>query len=140
MKNQWETYKELELVGDEVLEPQTTHSVAIAKLSQIWRSLSNRYATKLSDEQQLEHLEKCLTSDKHQSKNSAIWRTIWAILNQPLFEAKPLSSYEPEIRQILDRSGRVWWYAYDPIIGQTTYLESEEEALIWLEERLQNHF
>lgn len=41
---------------------------------------------------------------------------------------------EPQIRQSLDPSGQLWWDAYDPITGKTTYLESEDEVYRWLDQ------
>lgn len=45
------------------------------------------------------------------------------------------SSNEPDIWQTLDRHGNVWWHAYDPMTGQTSYLSSEAEVLMWLDQR-----
>lgn len=42
---------------------------------------------------------------------------------------------EPDIWQTMDRHGNLWWHAYDPTTGQTTYLSSEEEVLMWLDQR-----
>jgi hypothetical protein len=44
-------------------------------------------------------------------------------------------SSEPNIWQTMDRHGNLWWHAYDPATGQTSYLSSEEEVLIWLDQR-----
>ncbi len=43
-------------------------------------------------------------------------------------------SNEPDIWQTRDRYGNVWWHAYDPVTGQTSYLSSEEEVLMWLDQ------
>ncbi len=42
---------------------------------------------------------------------------------------------EPDIWQTLDRHGNLWWHAYDPATGKTSYLSSEEEVLMWLDQR-----
>lgn len=42
---------------------------------------------------------------------------------------------EPDIWQTMDRHGNLWWHAYDPATGQTSYLSSEEEVLMWLDQR-----
>jgi hypothetical protein len=44
-------------------------------------------------------------------------------------------SGEPNIWQSMDRHGNLWWHAYDPATGQTSYLSSEEEVLMWLDQR-----
>ncbi len=45
-----------------------------------------------------------------------------------------VAAHEPQIRPISDAMGQCWWYAYDPASGQACYLESEDEALVWLEQ------
>jgi hypothetical protein len=42
---------------------------------------------------------------------------------------------EPDIWQTTDRYGNLWWRAYDPVTGQTSYLSSEDEVLMWLDQR-----
>lgn len=42
---------------------------------------------------------------------------------------------EPDIWQTMDRHGNLWWNAYDPATGQISYLSSEEEVLMWLDQR-----
>jgi hypothetical protein len=44
-------------------------------------------------------------------------------------------SDEPQIRQLRDRNGQSVWRSYDPITGQTAYLNSEAEVRSWLEQR-----
>ena len=137
MKNHWKNYKELELISDSRPEPLISQSVIVARLSRMWRSKANRTAQNLSEQQQYEHLEQCFElKEKAQGWGTNFWRNVWTVLNQPLFEWNPSASHEPEIRRILDRSGQTWWYAHDPLTGQTTYLESEEDVQIWLEERV----
>jgi hypothetical protein len=41
---------------------------------------------------------------------------------------------EPCIYQTSDASGQ-WWYVYDPITGDSAWLTSETEVLIWLDSR-----
>lgn len=137
MNIQWQKYRELELIADSIAEPQTDKLAFVARLSQVWGSLANRSTQKLCCEQQVEHLKRCLAIDWLDDGTSepSIWRTVWAFLSQPVFEWSLSTSSEPQIRQVSDRGGRTWWYAYDPITGQTTYLESEEDVQIWLEER-----
>ncbi len=47
----------------------------------------------------------------------------------------PGKTSEPAIWQTMDRYGNLWWHAYDPATGQTSYLSSEDEVLMWLDQR-----
>lgn len=40
-----------------------------------------------------------------------------------------------EIRQVTEQ-GRPWWYVYETATGEMTYLESEQDIDMWLEEQL----
>jgi hypothetical protein len=40
-----------------------------------------------------------------------------------------------EIQQVTEQ-GRPWWYAYEAATGDMTYLESEQDIEMWLEEQL----
>lgn len=136
MKSQWQFYKELELLPD-MIEPQPIHSPIVASLDRWWRSRLNDRATKLDYEYQVEYLERRLRLTCAQaSVKRSIWGTLWHLLNQPLGFESSFSPAEPEIQQTLDRTGHVWWKVYDPLSGQTAYLESEADVHIWLEERL----
>lgn len=136
---QWQTYKNLELIPDVVKEPQASNSAFLNRLVTGWRSLVDTVVEKLSEEQQIKHLEKCWilnwTEDINTNQTS-VWPTLWLILNQPIFNKGLITSPEPEIRQLSDSSGHVFWSAYDPLTRQEVFLESEEEVQIWLEERL----
>lgn len=46
-------------------------------------------------------------------------------------------SKEPQIKiqEKCDRQGNTYWYVYDPTTGDSTYLATEQEVLIWIEER-----
>lgn len=139
MEEQWQTYRKLELIGDSAPPPFTSHSPIVIRLGKIWRSMTNQSIEKLSYKQQLYHLEQCLEREcfnANSTRLSSFWRGVWIVLNQPLFEWHFAASSEPEIRRVADQSGRAWWYVHDPLTGQTSYLESEEEVQIWLEERL----
>ncbi|AFZ61215.1 hypothetical protein H6G54_29250 [Anabaena cylindrica FACHB-243] len=41
---------------------------------------------------------------------------------------------EPEVWERRDRHGNIWWSAYDPATGQSAYLASEQEVMIWIEQ------
>lgn len=137
MNTQWQRYKELELLPDEAAESQTIHSPLLAYLDRRWRSLLNHRAARLDYEYQVEYLEQRLRLNCLQdSRKRSLWQGLWQFLNQPLEFGYTFSQAEPEIQQTLDRTGQMWWKVYDPLTGQTAYLESESEVHIWLEERL----
>jgi hypothetical protein len=130
-ETQWQRYKELELIPDLVANPSSN---PLAQLMQLWRSLTDRAQPPLYRAQQVEHLETCWTLDVRQP-SPTVWHSLGARFSQVLSTWKSLSSSEPEVHQVME-GGRVWWYAHDPLTGQSTYLESEEEVQVWLEERL----
>jgi hypothetical protein len=139
MKSHWQNYKKLELIAEATPVPQTNHSPLVAQLAKLWNSNTNRSIEKLSPQQHLQHLERSLKlecPDSDGAKDSTVWQTLWTCLTQPILEWNLSNASEPEVRRIADQNGHAWWYVYDPITGQKTYLESEEEVQIWLEERL----
>ena len=137
MKTQWQRYKELELLPNRAAEAQAIHSPLVAYLDQRWRSLLDHRAAQLDHEYQVEYLERRLRIACPQiSEKPSLWRTLWHLLNQPINFGYSFSQSEPEIQQTLDRTGQTWWKVYDPLTGQTAYLESEAEVHVWLEERL----
>lgn len=137
MKSRWQNYKELELIPDTVGDPNR-HRIAL------WDWLSRRQQSRLtkliensSFEEKVGYLERSLTLDcEATAGSSSFWERLWQMLNQPIPGIWQRSPQEPQISQIADREGHLWWQAYDPLTGQTTYLDSEEEVQIWLEERL----
>lgn len=137
MNQQWRQYRALELIPDEVPEPQVRYSWLTRCLLSMWQSIVEVDTEQLTHEQRLERLEQHWQLDgteSLQSEPSGFWGSLWVALNQPLFRTNPTYS-EPEIQPIIDPSGRRWWCARDPKTGQQTFLESEEEIQIWLEER-----
>lgn len=44
-------------------------------------------------------------------------------------------STEPQIRHVENSSGQRAWRVYDPLTERSTTLDSEQEVLVWLEER-----
>lgn len=136
MKAQWKHYKELELLPEDAVEPQAIYSPIVAYLDRCWRSILNHRANKLDYEYQVEYLEQRLklNCDQLLAKRSGFGK-LWHFLNQPL-SLISFPQAEPEIRQTQDQAGQTWWRVYDPLTGQTAYLESEAEVHIWLEERL----
>jgi hypothetical protein len=143
MKHQWQTYKLLELLPDHTASPHRSHSIIVLQLSRVWRSLANELNNHLVDEQRVYRLEECWKLDVEDCDRATepnIWQKAWVFLNQPIFQWNPSTSSEPEIRQVSDQGGHIWWYAYDPMTGQKVYLESESEVQIWLEERLYYYY
>ena len=88
MKTQWQVYKELELIPDSVVAPQANKLTSVLRLSQVWRALIDAVTKKLSHQQPIEYLERCLAlnySEFYTAKNSNTWHMLWTFLNQPLF-------------------------------------------------------
>ncbi len=140
MKTQWQTYQELELIPNSIQAPQVSKMALLSWLDNVWRALLGNQIENYTHEEQVNHLTHCLELEYAQTTaHPGFWRRFWNVLNQPL-DVRAWSSIEsePQIKKIFDQEGHTWWQAYDPITRQTTYLESEEEVLIWLEERL--HF
>ncbi len=138
MKTQWQVYKELELIPDSVVTPQANKLTSALRLGQVWRSLIDTLTKKLSRQQPIEYLERCLAlncSEFYTARNSNTWHMLWTFLNQPLFVPQLPGYPEPHIWYGPDRAGHNWWHVYDPKSGQTIELETEEEVRIWLEER-----
>ncbi len=137
MNYQWEIYKALELLPDTVPPPPRHGIACLTWLNHYRRAKLNLLAEKRSFEQQVGYLERSLTLDyAHQNTFTGLWEKLWDVLNRPLVWGLSPACEEPQISQITDREGHLWWQAYDPITGQTTYLDSEQEVQIWLEERL----
>lgn len=42
---------------------------------------------------------------------------------------------EVRIWQVSDRQGKTYWKAYDPYTNTTTYVSSENDLRVWLEQR-----
>ena len=138
MKTQWQTYQELELIPDSVPNPQKNRLSLTQWFQQNWHTI--RYFVNRKDGHiyPVKFLETCLAIDcsKSPPKNK-IWQKIEQWVNPLVADWSRLPTYpEPQIRQILDRQGQTWWHAYDPITGETAYLETEEEVQVWLETRL----
>lgn len=133
MNIRWQTYRALELIADSVPQPQTDKLAFVA----VWRTLTSRFTQQLDREHQIEHLERCLAlnwANFMDTSKPSIWLTLEAFLSQLIVDSN-LATSEPEIQQVFDQDGRTWWYACDPRTGQTTYLESEADVQIWIEER-----
>lgn len=66
----------------------------------------------------------------HQPVSQHWLNQVWQFLTDLL-----IARSELQIIQTVDRNGQIWWYIYDPATGQTAWLESEDEARIWIENR-----
>lgn len=125
------------MIPDSISAPQVSKTAFTDWLNKIWTEWLDRLVGNLTSEKQVEHLDWCLELEYAQSTvNPTLRQKIWNVLQQVLTERSHSTPSEPQIRQISDREGHLWWQAYDPMTGQTTYLESEEEVMVWLEERL----
>jgi hypothetical protein len=138
MKTQWQDYRELELIPDSVPPPDIPQAPIVRWLYDNCQALYNNLTCSLSADQPVDYLEQCFQLDCDRSNQfPSFGELIWRFFTYPLGSKRSTASHkEPKIRQIQDREGQTWWQAYDPITGQTTYLSSEHEVQIWLEERL----
>lgn len=49
------------------------------------------------------------------------------------------NSSKLSVERIVDETGSVWWYAFDPCTGKTLYAETEAEVMQWIEENQLGH-
>ena len=138
MKNHWQTYRELELIPDSVTNAEPTLAPLQKWLSYHWQAFYNSLTYQDVVDQPIEYLEECYQLDcETAAQPPSVWAQLWELLTRPIGKLRsPSHPSEPRIQQIQDREGHTWWQAYDPISGQMTYLSSEQEVQIWLEERL----
>ena len=80
---QWQAYKQLELVPDWVLNPSASASNFQFGLDRLWRSLISLLADELVDrEQQVEYLERCWTSEMgHEDSSASTLHQLWTLMN-----------------------------------------------------------
>jgi hypothetical protein len=46
---------------------------------------------------------------------------------------KLLERKDPKVRQVRDRSGKIYWEVYDPVSRRSLFFSSEQDIRIWLE-------
>ncbi|MBD2175519.1 hypothetical protein H6F42_01135 [Pseudanabaena sp. FACHB-1998] len=46
-----------------------------------------------------------------------------------------LPKAEIKVKQVCDRAGNQWWYAYNPLTGQSVYAETDNEMRLWIEQQ-----
>lgn len=139
MELHWRIYQVLELIPKAVHEPATSHSALATWARQNWQSLIERFTDTLAPNQQIDHLERCWSKSEFEADRAAntdIFRVVCSVLIQSLSAKYRSLQSEPQIRRVTGSEGN-YWYAYDPVTGQTTYLESERDIDRWLEERFQ---
>ncbi|MBD1865352.1 MULTISPECIES: hypothetical protein [Trichocoleus] len=137
MKSQWQNYRDLELIANPRSQQQPQHLPFSDRLDRIWRSLIDAGIKAFSEQQQTEHLDRCwsLAAPQGQPTNPFnICRLLWLNIRQVLTNSR-ITSEEPEIQEISDRDGSYGWSVINPRTGQKTYLQSEDEVRVWLEER-----
>ncbi len=135
MTNTWDEYKKLEMLPDSILSQSPNGPSFLNCLGRIWSLALHGRPERQSIIQQRKHLERCLKCSQFLPEQPDFWHQIWQLLTQPIERPRlQMSLPEPQITQICDRQGQVWWQVYDPLTGQTKYLDSETEVRIWLEE------
>ncbi|MBW4490705.1 MAG: hypothetical protein KME12_23270 [Trichocoleus desertorum ATA4-8-CV12] len=137
MKNQWQNYRDWKLIANLQPQRQTQDLRFSDRLAQIWRSLVDAGIKAFSDQEQTEHLNRCWSLDAPQGQPTNpfnICHLLWLNVRQALSN-QLITSEEPEIQQFSDRDGSQGWSVANPRTGQKTYLQSEDEVRVWLEER-----
>ncbi len=56
--------------------------------------------------------------------------SLWQALRNIL-----LPKAELKVKQVCDRAGNQWWYAYNPITGQSVYADTDNEMRRWIEQQ-----
>ena len=81
--DQWQAYKQLELIPDSVFNPAANASNFRFGLDRLWRSLISLLADELVDrEQQVEYLERCWTSNiGHEDFSASALHQLWTLMN-----------------------------------------------------------
>lgn len=67
---------------------------------------------------------------------------VWQRLNnawQQFLSLITNANDEPHIWMSCDIHGRAHWNAYDPLTGKRLYAATENEVLVWLEDRYNTH-
>jgi hypothetical protein len=59
---------------------------------------------------------------------ASLWNSFWNSTASYL-----LKSSEPQISEKQDRTGKTWFYIYDPVTERTHRVGSESEAIAWME-------
>lgn len=132
----WQIYRKLELIPSTVHAPSTSTSGFAAWLKQRLQSLVKPLANSLAPQQQVEHLERCWLKSEleiHETRNNDTLTIVWRVLKQSVLDRIHSLQCEPKIQRMQGSQGS-FWYAYDPVTEQTTYLESEKDVDRWLEE------
>lgn len=137
MELHWRIYQTLELIPNTVQEPSKGNSAFATWMSQSLQLLVDRFTDGLALKQQIDYLERCWSKSEFEADKPAsadVLRVIWSVLIQSLYANYHARYSEPRIHRVTGSEGN-FWYAYDPLTGQTTYLESEQDIDRWLEER-----
>jgi hypothetical protein len=83
MKNQWQHYKELELLPASAPQPRATHPIA-SPLSWSWRLLINALVREHLYEQRTEYLDRCWLLDyenPYASEKTAQFQKLMELMN-----------------------------------------------------------
>ncbi len=56
--------------------------------------------------------------------------SLWQGLRSFLFPKSEIT-----IKQVCDRAGNQWWYAYNPSTGQAIYADNDSEMRMWIEQQ-----
>ncbi len=136
MEIRWQNYRNLEMIPNTVRHPGISTSAFATWVQQRLQGFNKSFANHLAPQQQVEHLERCWSKSELEISETNyinIFGVIWSVLKQSVLHRISSQQQEPTIQRLQGTQGS-FWYAYDPVTGQTTYLESERELDRWLEE------
>jgi hypothetical protein len=77
--NQWQLYKELELIPDSIAE-RSTKGLVLIPLQLAWKVFIDALANELVYEQQIEYLERCLAHQSDRDLTKKTWRKLWSLM------------------------------------------------------------
>ncbi|MCU0536720.1 MAG: hypothetical protein MUD14_22765 [Hydrococcus sp. Prado102] len=79
--NQWQLYKQLELIPDSIPKQPTKQPVLTLPLQLAWKVFIDALANELVYEQQVEYLERCLAQSQSESYlTRKTWRKLWSLM------------------------------------------------------------
>lgn len=76
-----------------------------------------------------------LISDAIPIRTPGHWQVLWSFLKQLVLGCNCFTFCGFEIHKVSNLGTLSEWYAYNPTLGQTIYLESEQDLQQWLDDQ-----
>ncbi|GBO54147.1 hypothetical protein APA_2095 [Pseudanabaena sp. lw0831] len=100
-------------------------------LASMWTSLERRFEvaranhnTELLAMLELERI--AIAPNQAETPAASLWQGLRNFL---------FTKAEIKVKQVCDRSGNQWWYAYNPVTGQSVYADTDTEMRLWLKQQ-----